>query len=128
MRSLSNLTWITAVLASLSLAAPTMAEPAAQTAVPTAVDPVVLATWWRATDVIGADAYTDDRIGKIEALTITSAATIPYAVVSVGGYLGVDAHHVIVAASALELVGARLTLHGAAKASLQALPSFNFAS
>ena len=52
---------------------------------------------------------------------------MPYAVVSVGGFLGVAAHHVVVAASALELVTAKLTLHGATKESLKALPNFTFA-
>jgi hypothetical protein len=39
-----------------------------------------------------------------------------------------DAHHVVVAASALELIDKKLTLHGATKASLKALPNFEFAS
>ena len=49
-------------------------------------------------------------------------------VVSVGGFLGIDAHHVVVPASALELIVKKLTLHGATKESLKALPNFEFAS
>ena len=52
-----------------------------------------------------------DKIGKIEDMIITAEGTVPYAVVSLGGILGMDAHHVVVAASALK-----------------ALPNFTFAS
>lgn len=96
----------------------------------TEIDPTVLATGWRATDIIGAKVYNDagDEIGKLEDMIITTSGTVPYAVVSVGGFLGMDAHHVVVAASALELMSKKLTLHGATKESLKALPNFTFAS
>lgn len=100
-----------------------------QTIVLNEVDPMVLATGWRATDIVGATVYNDtgDDIGKIEDLIVTSEGTVPYAVVSVGGFLGMDAHHVVVTASALELVGRKLTLHGGSKESLKALPNFAIA-
>jgi hypothetical protein len=52
---------------------------------------------------------------------------MPYAVVSVGGFLGMDAHHVVVAVTALESVDKKLSLHGATKETLKALPNFTFA-
>ena len=61
-------------------------------------------------------------------MIITASGTVPYVVVSVGGFLGMDAHHVVVAASALELIDTKLTLHGATKELLKALPNFTFAS
>jgi sporulation protein YlmC with PRC-barrel domain len=114
----------------LSFAGPALSEATKQTIVLTEIDPLVLATGWRATDVIGARVFNDagEDIGKIQDMIITDAGTVPYAVVSVGGFLGMDAHHVVVAAAALELVGDKLTLHGATKESLKALPNFTFAS
>ena len=60
-------------------------------------------------------------------MIITASGTVPYAVASVGGFLGMGSHLVVVAASSLELVGKKLTLHGATKESLKALPKFTFA-
>lgn len=114
----------------IGLCAPAFSEATKQAIVLTEVDPVILATGWRGTDIIGATIYDDAgvEIGKLEDLIITDSGTVPYAVVSVGGFLGLDAHHVVVAASAMELVAKKLTLHGATKETLKALPNFTFAS
>ena len=130
MKTLTNLLSTAAILAGLGLVAPAISETVKQTVVLTEVDPVVLATGWRATDTIGAMVYDDagTDIGKLENMIITTSGTVPYAVVSVGGFLGMDAHHVVVAASALELIDKKLTLHGATKESLKALPNYEFAS
>jgi sporulation protein YlmC with PRC-barrel domain len=118
------------LICGLGTAAPIFAQAVKQTIVLTEVDPTVLATGWRASDIMGAKVYDDmgNDIGKLEDMIITSSGTVPYAVVSVGGFLGIDAHHVVVAVSALELVGEKLTLHGATKETLKALPNFTFAS
>lgn len=114
------------ILASLGLVAPAISETMKQTE----VDPVVPATGWRASDIIGAKVYDDAGvdIGKLDDMIITTSGMVPYAVGSVGGFLGMDAHHVVAAASALELIQKKLTLHGATKESLKALPNFEFAS
>lgn len=129
MKSLATLLASTTLLLGLGLAAPAFAEAAKQTIVLTQVDPTTLATGWRGTDIIGAKVYDDagTEIGTLEDLIITAAGSVPYAVLSVGGFLGMDAHHVVVAASALELITTKLTLHGATKESLKALPNFTFA-
>lgn len=90
----------------------------------------MLATGGRASDIIGAKVNDDARvdIGKLENMIITTSGTVPGAVVSVGEFLGMDAHHVVVAAAALELIDKKLTLHGATKETLKALPNFEFAS
>jgi sporulation protein YlmC with PRC-barrel domain len=118
------------LICGLGTAAPIFAQAVKQTIVLTEVDPTVLATGWRASDIMGAKVYDDmgNDIGKLEDMIITASGTVPYAVVSVGGFLGIDAHHVVVAVSALELVGEKLTLHGATKETLKALPNFTFAS
>ena len=130
MKPLTKLLSTAAILAGLGLVAPAISETVKQTVVLTEVDPVVLDTGWRATDIIGAMVYDDagTDIGKLENMIITTSGTVPYAVVSVGGFLGMDAHHVVVAASALELIDKKLTLHGATKESLKALPNYEFAS
>ena len=118
------------MIAGLGLVTPAFSEATKQTIVLTEVDPVVLATGWRATDIIGAVVYDDAGadIGKLEDMIITTSDTVPYAVVSVGGFLGMNAHQVVVPASALEMIEKKLTLHGATKESLKALPNYEFAS
>lgn len=130
MKTVTTLLTTATLIMGLGIVAPAFADAAKQTIVLTEVDTTVLATGWRATAIIGAKVYNDagEDIGKLEDMIITSKGTIPYAVVSVGGFLGVDAHHVVVAASSLELVDKKLTLHGATKESLKALPNFEFAS
>lgn len=130
MKRFATLFATASLIAGLGLAIPALAEVKKQTVLLTEVDPVVLATGWRATDIIGAKVYNDagEDIGKLEDMIITKSGTVPYAVVSVGGFLGMDAHHVVVAASALELMDKKLTLHGATAATLKALPNFDFAS
>ncbi|MEO8245337.1 MAG: PRC-barrel domain containing protein [bacterium] len=105
----------TAVL-SVGLGVPAFADATKQTITLTQVDPASLATGWRATDIIG----------KLEDMIITDAGTVPYTLVSVGGFLGMDARHVVVAVSALEMVAGKLTLHAATKETLTALPNFTF--
>ena len=130
MRNFTTFLTTTSWIIGLGLVAPVLADSTKQTITLTEIDPIVLATGWRATAIIGADVYNDagENIGRLEDMIITSKDTIPYAVVSVGGFLGMNAHHVVVIASALELVGKKLTLHGATKDSLKALPNFTFAS
>jgi hypothetical protein len=115
----------------LGAVAPGFAEtPVPTTVILTEVDPTILATGYRATEIVGATVYNDAgvEVGKLEDMIVTTAGTVPYAVVSVGGFLGMNAHHVVVAGSALELMDKKLTLHGATKESLKALPNFEFGS
>ena len=130
MKTLTTLMATMATLAAFGGMAPALSETTKQVVVLTVVDPTILATGWRASDIIGASVYDDAgaEIGTLEDMIITVSGTVPYAVVSVGGFLGIDAHHVVVPASALELMGKKLTLHGATKESLKALPNFTFAS
>lgn len=95
-----------------------------------AVDSTVLTAGWRASTLIGANVYNDagTDIGKLEDLILTRGNDVPYAVISVGGFLGMGAHHVVVSTSSLEKGGAKLTLHGATEKSLKALPKFTFDS
>jgi hypothetical protein len=60
----------------LGLAAPVFADTAKQTIMLTQVDPTILATGWRATNIIGATVYDDagENIGKVEDMIITDKA------------------------------------------------------
>ncbi len=122
--------FIAAALFSVAFAAvpSVMAQGVKQTVVLSEIDPLTLATGYRSSKVVGSTVYNDNKeeIGKIDDLIITTTKNVPFAVVSVGGFLGMGKHYVVVAASSLEVIGGQLTLHGATKESLKALPDYNY--
>ena len=48
---------------------------------------------------MGSDVYNDamEDIGKVDDLIVTAKDSVPFAVLSVGGFLGLDKHYVICA-------------------------------
>ncbi len=92
----------------------------------TVVDPTVLTTAWRATDIIGADIYDDSsfKIGKVKDMLVVASGSIPFVIVdTLPGANGVS-HSVVVAASDFELVGNKLTMHGGSPDVLMNAPNF----
>ena len=99
---------------------------------PTSVDadPATLATGYRTSKVVGSTVVneTNETVGKIDDLIITTGEKVPYAILSVGGFLGVGTKYVVVPASALEVNGKNMLLRGATKDSLKALPPYTYSN
>ena len=108
---------------------PVMAQGAPQTVTLMKVDQSTLATGYRTSKVVGSSVLNEanETIGTIDDLIVTSTDQVPYAVLSVGGFLGMDKHYVVVPASALSVVDKHMLLRGATKDTLKALPSFQYA-
>ena len=90
----------------------------------------VLALGWSAKKhVLGKDVYnsSDEKIGEVEDLIIAPDKAVSYAIVGTGGFLGIDRHDVAIPAGQLKLQGDKLTLPGATKDGLKALPKFEYA-
>ena len=115
------------MLASSALA-PALAQGTKQTDPLIEINPTVLATGYRSRKLVGSNVYNDARedIGKVDDLIVTTEDSVPFVVLSVGGFLGMDKHYVVVPASSLEIVDGRTTLHGGSKASLKGLPSYTY--
>lgn len=111
-----------------SAAMPAFAQGAKQTVTLMEINPMTLATGYRSSKLVGATVYNDakENIGKVDDLIVTSKDSVPYAVLSVGGFLGMAKQHVVVAASALTVVDGRITLNGGSKDSLKALPNYSY--
>jgi sporulation protein YlmC with PRC-barrel domain len=123
-RTIASVTTALLMLAPLCPAA--FAQGAVQTAGLMSIDPATVTVGYRATKVVGSDV-TDaagTKLGTVDDLIITSADQVPYAVLSVGGFLGIGEKHVLVRASNLDVVNARIVLAGGTKASLTALPPY----
>jgi sporulation protein YlmC with PRC-barrel domain len=106
------------------------AQGTSQTVTVAQVDVQKLAAGYRASKVIGSDVLNDanQSIGKIDDLLVSPDGTAPFAVLSIGGFLGMDTHLVVVPYDNLKLVGNKIVLPGGTKDTLKMLPEFKYAA
>ncbi len=92
------------------------------------IDPVKLDSGYRASKVRGASVVneTNERIGTIDDIIITRDGKESYAVLSVGGFLGMGDHLIAVPYSQLSMAESKIVLRGANKDTLKALPRFKY--
>jgi len=116
-----------AVLAA-SLTGPAFSQGAPQTVTLMKVDPTTLATGYRTSKVVGSTVVNEanETVGTIDDLIVTPSEKVPFAVLSVGGFLGMGTKYVVVPFSSLEVKDKRMLLPGATKDSLKALPEFKY--
>jgi len=94
------------------------------------VDVARVAVGQRASKLVGAAVVNsaDERIGKIDDLVVNPNDKVTYAIISVGGFLGVGNKLVAVPFDSLKTVKEeRLMLPGATKDALKSLPEFKYA-
>jgi hypothetical protein len=89
-----------------------------------------LAAGYRASKVIGSSVTNDanETIGKIDDLLVSSDGKDPFAVLSIGGFLGMGSHLVAVPYDSLKFVDKTFVLPGGTKEGLKMLPEFKYAS
>ncbi len=126
MRSIKMLAGAALVAASLS--GPAFSQGAPQTVTLMKVDPASVATGYRTSKVVGSTVVNEanETVGKIDDLIVTPTEKVPFAVLSVGGFLGVGTQYVVVPFSSLQVKGKQMVLPGASKDSLKALPEFKY--
>jgi PRC-barrel domain len=92
------------------------------------VDPASLATGYRTSKVVGSTVVneTNQTVGTIDDLIVTPGEKVPFAVLSVGGFLGMGTKYVVVPFSSLQVKDKQMVLPGATKDSLNALPAFKY--
>ncbi|HTJ58038.1 MAG TPA: PRC-barrel domain-containing protein [Devosiaceae bacterium] len=117
-----------AVILSVALGGPAFSQGAPQTLSLMKVDPQSLATGFRASKVVGSSVINEsnETVGTIDDLIVTSSEKVPFAVLAVGGFLGVGTKLVVVPYSALEVRNKQMVLPGATKETLKALPEFTY--
>lgn len=83
-------------------------------------------SWSIKKDIIGKEVFNDnhDNIGTIEDLLVTRDKAISYAIIGVGGFLGMGRHDVAIPVYNLRMNKTQVTLPGATTESLKALPAF----
>lgn len=92
------------------------------------VDLQTVAAGYRASQVIGSSVLNDanETIGKIDDLLVTRDGKEPYAVLTVGGFLGIGTHMVVVRYDSLKFVDNKIVLPGGSKEGLKTLPTFEY--
>ena len=92
------------------------------------VDVQKVAAGYRASKVIGSSVVNDanETIGKIDDLLVTRDGKEPYAVLSIGGFLGMGTHMVVVRYDSLKFADNKIVLPGGSKAGLKMLPAFQY--
>ncbi|MQA65143.1 MAG: PRC-barrel domain containing protein [Alphaproteobacteria bacterium] len=94
------------------------------------VDVQTLAAGYRASKIIGSNVVNDadETIGEINDVLVSSDGKQPYAVLSIGGFLGMGTHLVVVPYESLKFGDKKVTLPGGTKEGLKMLPEFKYAT
>jgi hypothetical protein len=118
-----------AILSAVLLAAPVWAQGAPQTVRIERVDVQKLAAGYRSSKIVGSTVVNDtnEKIGEIDDLLVEPKDKVLFAVLSVGGFLGMGEQLVVVPFSSLQIEGRRVTLPGGSQDTLKELPTFKYA-
>ena len=113
-----------------ALAGPALSQGAPQTVALVKVDPQTIATGYRSSKVVGASVVNEanETVGAIDDLIVTPTERVPYAILSVGGFLGMGTKYVVVPFSSLQMQDKKIVLPGGTKDALKALPEFKYNS
>jgi hypothetical protein len=109
---------------------PAYSQGAPQTVTLMRVDPQTLATGYRTSKVVGSTVVNEanETVGSIDDLIVTPGGQAPYAVLSVGGFLGLGSKYVVVPFTSLKIIDKRMVLPGGSRDALKALPEFKYNS
>lgn len=112
------------------LGSPVFAQGVVQTVGLVKVDPATVASGYRTSKVVGSTVMNEAKevVGTIDDLIVTPGEKVPFAILSVGGFLGMDTKLVVVPYSQLQVVDKHMILPGATKDSLKSLPVFKYAT
>ncbi|HEY3276322.1 MAG TPA: PRC-barrel domain-containing protein [Syntrophorhabdaceae bacterium] len=85
--------------------------------------------WSASKQILGKDVYNEqgEKVGKVDDLLIAPNNAVSYAIVSAGGFLGVDKNDVAIPMNQLKIADGKITLPGATKDALKAMPKFEYA-
>ena len=85
---------------------------------------------YRASKVIGSSVVNDanETIGTVDDLLVSRDGKQPYAVLSIGGFLGMGNRLVVVPYETLKFADKKVMLPGGTKEGLKMLPEFKYAT
>ena len=109
---------------------PVWAQGAPQTVSIERVDVQKLAAGYRSSKIVGSPVVNDanEKIGDVDDLLVEPSDKVLFAVLSVGGFLGMGERLVAVPFGSLQIAGNKVMLPGGTKDALTALPEFKYAT
>lgn len=86
------------------------------------------ATGHRTSKIVGSKVVNvaNETVGAVDDLIVTAHDKVPFAVLSVGGFLGMGKTYVVVPYAELEARDDHMLYRGATKASVKNLPEFKY--
>ncbi|CAD6553197.1 PRC-barrel domain-containing protein [Paraburkholderia sabiae] len=115
--------------ASASVSTAALAQGAPQSITERHTEVTQTGSGFRASKLSGTTVYNRDKdsIGTIDDVIVSPADHNAFAILSVGGFLGMGKHYVAVPLSDLQISSKSVLLPDATKRSLEALPEFKYA-
>jgi sporulation protein YlmC with PRC-barrel domain len=88
----------------------------------------VAAGWSAKKKILGRDVFNEsgDKIGTIDDLIVAPNLALSYAIIGVGGFLGIGSRDVAVPVQQFKEAAGRIVLPGATKDALMAAPKFEY--
>ena len=117
------------VIGGLFSAGPVLAQVSEQPIPLVRVDVNKMASGYRSSVIVGSPVVNEhnEKIGMVDDLIIEPSEMVPYAILSVGGFLGIGDRLVVVPFSSLKISSNKIELPGATKNELEAMPEFSYA-
>ena len=117
------------VIGGLLSAGPVLAQVSEQPIPLVRVDVNKMASGYRSSVIVGSPVVNEhnEKIGMVDDLIIEPSEMVPYAILSVGGFLGIGERLVVVPFSSLKISSNKIELPGATKNELEAMPEFSYA-
>ena len=85
--------------------------------------------WSAKKQVLGKSVHNEqnEKVGEVEDIIVAPDKSISYAIVSVGGFLGMGEHYVAIPFNQFKAADGKFVLRGATKDALKAIPTFEYA-
>ena len=85
--------------------------------------------WSLKKSVLGKSVYNEEgkAVGKIDDVIVAPDKAVSYAIIGAGGFLGLGKHDVAIPVNQFRVENNKITLPGATKDALKALPKFEYA-
>lgn len=90
---------------------------------------LVVLGWSAKRDLLGHAVHNDknERLGEVDDIIVSPKRTVSWAIIGVGGFLGIAEKDVAIPMGQLKLVGDHFVLPGATKDVVKAMPPFEYA-
>lgn len=85
--------------------------------------------WSAKKQILDKPVYNEqnEKVGEVDDIIVAPDKSISYAIVSVGGFLGLGEHYVAIPFNQFKADDGKYVLRGATKDTLKAIPNFDYA-